>query len=427
MNIIVLGAGVVGVTSAWYLAAAGHKVTVLEGKEQVADDTSFANGGQISVSHAEPWANPHVLPRLLRWLGREDAPLLWRWRRDWAQWKWGARFLRECLPGRTRHNVAAIVNLAIFSRSQLQALRQAENLNYDQRTRGILHLYSSHHELKHAERAVKLMCEFGLDRHVIGVDECLRIEPTLAQGKHLLVGGDYTPSDESGDAHLFTSKLAELAQQKFAVRFCFGQHIERLVAGGSGQIAGVVVKTDEDSEAKLHTADAYVVALGSYSPQLLNPLGIKLPIYPAKGYSITLHLSPGCEHLAPQVSLTDDEKKLVFSRLGQRLRVAGTAEFNGFNRELNNVRCQNLLQRTRQWFPELSYENDPNFWCGLRPATPSNLPYIGRLRYKNLWLNTGHGTLGWTLSCGSAAILARLVDGQRPQAVFPNLAFPFLC
>lgn len=415
MRVLVLGAGVVGTTSAWYLARAGHQVTVVDRQPVAGNETSFANGGQISVSHAEPWANPHILPRMLKWLGHEDAPLLWRWRADPAQLAWGLRFLAECLPGRTRRNIAAIVAMALYSRGRLQALREELGLQYDHLERGILHIYTDRAEFSAAIKAARVMRQFGLDRDTVDVDKCLEIEPALAGARHLLVGGDYTRSDESGDAHKFTCALAEHAKAA-GVDFRFGLSIDRIAPGGS-KIAGVLVHGEGGAE--LLTADTYVVALGSYSPLLLKPLGIGLPVYPAKGYSATLTLADGSP--APTVSLTDDERKLVFSRLGNRLRIAGTAEFNGYNLELNPVRCQALIDRTRQLFPCLEIVGEPAFWCGLRPATPSNVPYIGQTRYRNLWLNTGHGTLGWTMACGSAASLAELMSGTLPDPDFPFL------
>ncbi len=415
MRVLVLGAGVVGTTSAWYLARAGHQVTVVDRQPVAGNETSFANGGQISVSHAEPWANPHVLPRMLKWLGREDAPLLWRWRADPAQLAWGLRFLVECLPGRTRRNIAAIISLALYSRRCLQALRTELNLHYDHLERGILHLYTDPKELAQAEQAARLMRQFGLDRDTVDVDRCLELEPALADARHLLVGGDYTRSDESGDAHQFTRVLAEHARAA-GVDFRYGTTIERLAAAGS-KVAGVVVHNGKEPE--LLTADAYVVALGSYSSLLLRPIGLDIPVFPAKGYSVTLPLAEASG--APSVSLTDDERKLVFSRLGNRLRIAGTAEFTGYNLDLNPVRCQSLIERTRQLFPRLQTVGEPALWCGLRPATPSNVPLIGRSRLSNLWLNTGHGTLGWTMSCGSAAALAEMISGTRPDPDFPFL------
>ena len=415
MRILVLGAGVVGTTSAWYLSQAGHQVTVVDRQPVAGNETSFANGGQISVSHAEPWANPHVLPHIIKWLGREDAPLLWRWRADPAQLAWGLRFLAECLPGRTRRNVAAIVAMALYSRRCLRHLRAELGLQYDQLERGILHVYTDRKDFTRAAKAARLMRQLGLDRDTVDVERCLQLEPALADARHLLVGGDYTRSDESGDAHKFTRGLAGHAEAAGVV-FRRETTIERIATSGA-KVAGVVVHNGKAPE--LLTADAYVVALGSYSPLMLRPIGYRVPVYPAKGYSATLTLADDSH--APSVSLTDDERKLVFSRLGNRLRVAGTAEFNGYNLDLNPVRCQALIDRTRQLFPRLQTVGEPTFWCGLRPATPSNVPLVGRSCFSNLWLNTGHGTLGWTMACGSGAALADMMSGSLPDPDFPFL------
>ncbi|HET7775711.1 MAG TPA: D-amino acid dehydrogenase, partial [Azospira sp.] len=390
MRVLVLGAGVVGVTSAWYLAEAGHEVTVVDRQPGPALETSFANGGQISVCHAEPWANPRAPFKALEWLGKEDAPLLFRLRWDPALFAWSLRFLAKCTPGRTRENIRRIVTLALYSRQRLQALRQAEQLEYDQRTQGILHLYTQAEEFEAACKAAALMREFGLDREPVDAARCVAIEPALAAVQTSLAGGDFTPSDESGDAHLFTRQLAQKAAAR-GVQFRYDCPIEKIAAAG-GRVAGVVAGGD------LLLADAYVVALGSYSPLLLRTAGIGVPVVPGKGYSATIPLSP--DSVAPQVSITDDERKIVMSRLGDRLRVAGTAEFNGYNLELNPVRCQALLARALEFFPDLRPAAEPLYWCGLRPVTPSNVPLIGPSPLPNLWLNTGHGTLGWTLSCG---------------------------
>ena len=415
MRVLVLGAGVVGTTSAWYLADSGHEVVVVDRQPVAGNETSFANGGQISVSHAEPWANPHVLPQVIRWLGHEDAPLLWRWRADPAQLMWGLHFLSECRPARTRRNIAAIVALALYSRGCLQALRHELGLEYDHLERGILHLYTDPRAFARAMDAARTMHEFGLDHEPVSTERCVEIEPALAGARRQLAGGHYTPSDESGDAHKFTRALAERAAAR-GVEFRLDSTVDCITASG-GRIAGVMVRGPEGS--RLLTADAYVVALGSYTPLLLRPLGVSLPVIPAKGYSATVPLSATA--VAPTVSLTDDEHRLVFSRLGNRLRIAGTAEFNGYNLDLNPVRCTALLQRTRQFFPALEAAGEPQFWCGLRPSTPSNVPCIGRTRYPDLWLNTGHGTLGWTMACGSAAALADMMSDRRPAPDFPFL------
>jgi D-amino-acid dehydrogenase len=405
MRVLVLGAGLVGVTSAWYLRQDGHEVTVVDRQPGPAMETSFANGGQISTSHAEPWANPAAPLKVLRWLGREDSPLLWRIRADAAQWAWGLRFLRECTPGRTRENIVAILRLALYSRALLKELRPALGIQYDQQQRGILHFYTDEAEFEHAIPQAELMRQYGCNRVVKSAAECLAIEPALAGSTVPIVGGTYTADDESGDAHKFSTLLARKAVEQ-GVAFRHGATVAALDVEG-GRIAGVRLVDGETLR-----ADAYVVALGSYSPLLLKPLGISLPVYPAKGYSATIPLAEG--DVAPTVSLTDDGKKLVFSRLGNRLRVAGTAEFTGYNTSLNDTRCHALVKRTGAVFPHLRMEQ-VEFWAGLRPATPSNVPLIGATKLSNLHLNTGHGTLGWTMACGTGKLLADLVAGRAPE------------
>ena len=406
MRALVLGAGLVGVASAWYLRQDGHEVTVVDRQSGPAMETSFANGGQISTSHAEPWANPAAPLKVLRWLGREDSPLLWRLRADATQWAWGLRFLRECAPGRTRENMVAILRLALYSRSLLKELRPALRLEYDQQKRGILHFYTDEAEFEHAIPQAELMRRYGCDRLVKSAAECLAIEPALRNSTVPIVGGTYTADDESGDAHKFARALAGKAAG-LGVVFRFGASVDALVAEG-GRITGVRLAGGE-----MLRADACVVALGSYSPLLLRPLGVRVPVYPAKGYSATIPLAPGDD--APTVSLTDDGRKLVFSRLGERLRVAGTAEFAGYDTSLNDVRCQALLKRTAELFPTVGRPANVEFWAGLRPATPSNVPLIGATRLSHLYVNAGHGTLGWTMACGTGKLLADIVAGRAPE------------
>ena len=409
MKVLVVGAGVVGVSSAWYLCRAGHQVTVLDRQPSPGLETSFANGGQISVSHAEPWSNPHAPLRALRWMGREDAPLLFRPRLEGALIDWSWRFLRECTPTRTRANIRDILGLAIYSRDKLGELRRDTGIEYEHLERGILHVYTDEKEFAGAIEACKIMREYGCNRRAVDPDECVAIEPALKASRHLLVGGDFTQEDESGDAFLFTQRLADMCRQN-GVAFRHGLTVETILGGDRGA-SGVVARTAAGSEEL--TADAIVVACGSYSPLLLRPLGIRIPVYPAKGYSATVPLSTSS--VAPTVAMTDDSHKIVFSRLGQRLRVAGTAEFNGYNTEHNEIRCQALMRRTRELFPELNPAVDTEFWCGLRPSTPSNVPFVGRTRIPRLFLNTGHGTLGWTMACGSGQALADIISGKTPE------------
>ena len=413
MQVIVLGAGLLGTTSAHFLRQLGHDVTVIDRQAAPAAETSFANGGQISVSHAEPWANPSAPLKVLQWLGKEDAPLLFRLRADPQQWRWGLQFLRECTPARTRHNIAQIVRLGTYSRDTLQQLRRDLGLQYDQRTQGILHFYTSQKEFDAAEAPAAQMRDLGCDRRVISADEAVRLEPALRHIRPQLAGATFTSEDESGDARQFTLALAERCRQD-GVRFLMGHHVMALHTVG-GRIDHVEV-TDADGAFQRLRADAFVLAMGSFSPLLAQPLGIRLPIYPAKGYSVTMPVKDAA--MAHQVSLTDDEYKLVFSRLGDRLRIAGTAELNGYSRDLNRVRCEAIVRRTEQLFPGAGDTAQAQFWTGLRPATPSNVPIIGQSRVPNLFLNTGHGTLGWTHACGSGKSVARIVSGLAPELEF---------
>ncbi|MDQ7972530.1 MAG: D-amino acid dehydrogenase [Rhodocyclaceae bacterium] len=417
MRVIVLGAGLLGTSSAYFLSQLGHDVTVVDRQATPGAETSFANGGQISVSHAEPWANPSAPLKVLQWLGKEDAPLLFRLRPDLRQWLWGLAFLRECTPARTRHNIEQIVRLGTYSRDTLQQLRRDTGIDYDQRTQGILHFYTTQKEFDAALAPAEQMRQLGCERRVISADEAVALEPALAHIRPQLAGATYTAEDESGDANRFTRELAKRAEAA-GVQFRMGHTITALREVG-GRIDHVEV-TDTEGRFQRLSADAFVLAMGSFSPMLAAPLGVRLPIYPAKGYSVTMPVKDAS--MAHQVSLTDDEFKLVFSRLtgpnGDRLRIAGTAELNGYDRDLNAVRCEAIVRRVEQLFPGAGDTTQAQFWTGLRPATPSNVPIIGRSKVPNLFLNTGHGTLGWTHACGSGKSIARIVTGLAPEVDF---------
>jgi D-amino-acid dehydrogenase len=342
---------------------------------------------------------------LLKWLGREDAPLIFRWRRwDPALWEWGLRFLANCPAPRARINTGRTLGVALYSRRCLQELRAATGLDYDQRTAGILHVYRDSGEYAHARKAAEVMRGYGLDRRVVTAAECAVLEPALGAVKHRLAGGIHTPDDESGDAHKFTQLLAALAAERHGVEFLFGTRVDG-------------IEKDGDRVAALRTArgrlqaDAYVVALASWTPVLLRPLGLKLPIVPAKGYSITVPAARG----APVMSITDDEHKMVYSRLGDRLRVAGTAEMAGWDHTLVETRWRAILNRARALLPEGADWPKAEPWAGLRPVTPDSVPVLGATPLKNLWLDTGHGTLGWTMACGSGRVIADLVSGKTPE------------
>jgi len=424
MKIIVLGAGVLGVTTAWFLSQAGHAVTVIDRQGEAALETSFANGAQISVSQSEPWAGPSAPLKLVKWWFSGDSPLLFRPKLDWQQWRWGMQFALECLPGRERHNIVQMMHLADYSLTVLRELRQETQIEYDHLSRGILQIYFDRASFDDACRLAELYKKYGVHREPRTVAETLGIEPSLANIEPHLAGSTFAPEDESGDARMFTQALARLAAGR-GVQFRHGLDIERMVTG-SGRVTGVHVtssraglRRDERAYAETLTADAYVVALGSYSPLLLRPIGVPALIYPAKGYSATLPIRDPAK--APNMSVTDDSAKIVFTRLGQRLRVAGTAELNGYNTELNRVRCEALTRRARELFPDSCAWDEAQYWTGLRPSTPSNVPLIGRTRYPNLYLNTGHGTLGWTMGPGSGKALAYLIDGREPEVDFQFL------
>lgn len=413
MRITVMGAGVTGVTTAWFLAQSGHEVTVIDRQPGAGLETSYANGGQVSVSHAEPWANPSAPLKVLKWLGKEDSPLLFRIRPDLNQWLWGLSFLRECTTARTRHNIKQMVNLGMYSRSTLQALRRETGIAYDHATKGILHFYTSEQEFDGAQAPAAVMREYGCELDMKSPAECVAIEPALAPNLHKIVGGSMTPSDESGDAHKFTHNLAQLCADK-GVQFLYNTRIVGInKAGDTLQSLRIA---NSDGVVTAHTADAYVMCLGSFSSRWKDLLGQSLRIYPAKGYSVTLPVIN--EEASYTTSLTDDEYKLVFSRLGDRLRIAGTAELNGYDTDLNLVRCEAIVRRTKELFPGITDGVGARYWTGLRPTTPSNVPYIGKSKTRNVYLNTGHGTLGWTHGCGSGAAIADIINGKTPDVDF---------
>ncbi len=414
-TVIVLGAGVIGVTAAYYLARAGLKVTVIDRQPGPGLETSYANGGQISACHSEPWAGPSVLPKIVKWLGRADAPLLFRLRADPALWSWSLKFLANCTERSLAGNMERMLRVALMSRQALIKLRAETGIQYDQLSVGILHIYGNSREYARARRQADRMNGLGLFREPLSARQCVGLEPALqsALSRGLLAGGIYSAADESGDAYAFTTKLAALAVE-LGVNFQYGRSIDRLIAHGAS-IDGVACGD------RTFTAAHYVMALGSYSPLLLKPLGIRVPVYPAKGYSATLPINKSS--LAPTVSLIQDEKKLVYSRLGNRLRIAGTAELAGYDTSLNQRRAGQIVAAALELFPGAGEAEEAELWAGLRPATPDGAPIIGPTPYSNLILNTGHGTLGWTMACGSARIVSDLVQGLPPEIAIDGLGY----
>lgn len=415
MRVLVLGAGVVGVSSAWFLREAGLDVVVIDRQPGPALETSFANGGQISASHAEPWANPGAPRRILGWLGRSDAPLLFRPRPELQQWLWSAAFLRECTSRRSAANIRSILALALHSREVVKGLRRELRLEYDCAEHGILHFYTDRREFEASLAPAALMRTLGCNRRSLTPQQAIDVEPALAPVRDRLVGADYCAEDESGDAHLFTQQLAAHCAGR-GVRFLYGTTVESIRIEG-GRAKGAVIRDSGGLKQELQ-ADALVVCLGVHSVSLVRPLGPRLLIYPGKGYSATFDVV--APDRAPSVSLTDDEFKLVFSRLGQRLRVAGTAEIGGWSLALDEVRCAALTRRTQELFPGACDYERPTYWAGLRPVTPSNVPYLGATRIPGLYLNTGHGTLGWTLGPGNGKLIAQVVSGRTPSIALPQ-------
>ena len=432
MKVVVLGAGIIGISTAWHLLERGHTVTVIDRQSGAAMETSFANAAQISVSYCEPWANRDAPLKALKWMFRDDAPLLFRPKFDMHQWLWGLKFLAQCNDTAFERNVQQLVALGAYSHAALKDVVAATGIEYNRLERGIAHYYTDQKAFDTAASAAALMRKYGVNRRVVSQAELLGIEPAFKQFAHSIVGGTYTASDESGDAKVFTQALAKRCAARGAT-FMYGHDIERLNKLG-GAIESVAVRArfngatgqNEAIKSKNVAADAVVVACGSYSAPLLRDIGVDLPIYPGKGYSATFKiLKP---EAAPNVSTIDDEVKCAISRLGQHLRVAGTIEVGGYDLSLTTplakARCAMLADRIEQVLPGVCdtrlEENggSPHFWTGLRPATPTNIPFIGQTRVRKLWVNAGHGTLGWTHGAGSGKALAELISGAQPDMAF---------
>ncbi len=402
MRVIVLGAGVIGVTTAHYLAEAGHEVVVVDRQAGPGLETSFANAGEISPGYASPWAGPGVPLKAIKWLLMHHGPLLLRPRLDPRMWVWIAGMLRNCTSARYAINKARMVRVAEYSRDCLQALRAETGIAYDERSQGTLQLFRTEKQVAGAASDIAVLRQFGVPYELLDPDGCIAAEPALLPVRDRIAGGLRLPGDETGDCAMFTDRLAARCRAA-GVRFLFETTIERIVYE-SGAIAGV-----ETSAGRL-TADAYVVALGSYSPLLLRDIGISIPVYPIKGYSLTLPIVDAAA--APVSTVMDETYKIAITRLGDRIRVGGTAEVSGYNLTLNDRRRATLAHSVGDLFPSGGDLDRSTFWCGLRPMTPDGPPLLGPTRYGNLYLNTGHGTLGWTMACGSGRIVADLVTGR---------------
>ena len=406
MKVIVLGSGVLGVTTAWFLVRAGHEVIVLDRQPSPAQETSFANAGQVSPGYSSPWASPGLTLKALKWLFTKHSPLILRPKMDPFQWRWTAQLLTNCTPDRYAVTKERMVRLAEYSRDVLRDLRAETGLNYDNRAQGTLQVFRTQKQLDAAGADIAVLRQSGVPFSVHDRESCCTVEPALARVKDKIVGGLLLPGDETGDCFKFTTGLAELARQRGA-EFRFGVQVEGLLRDGDRIIGALTDQGDV-------RGDAVVVALGSYSRALLQPLGIDLPVYPVKGYSITVPITN--PDAAPVSTVMDEAHKVAITRLGDRIRVAGMAELAGFNMDLVQSRRETVEYVVSDLFPDGGDVARSEFWCGLRPMTPDGTPLVGAATgFRNLYLNTGHGTLGWTMACGSARVLADQITGARPD------------
>ncbi len=412
MKILILGSGVIGVTTAYVLAKRGYDVEVIDRAPHAAAETSYANGGQLSYSHAEPWANPGTLPKVFKWMFDDTAPLVMRPRWDLDMFKWGLNFLSNCTTSKAEANTVTMLKLGLYSRKMMQKLHAETNLSFDYKREGILHIFCNEKDFEAAKKQAHFQEKFGCEETFKTRDECLALEPALHHSDYKLVAGIHAHQDESGDIFQFTSQLAALCQSDLGVKFHYNTTITGLVKKNDKIVA---VQTDKGE----FTADNYVLSLGSYSPLLLKDVGINVPIYPMKGYSITFKSN----EYAPKISVTDQKAKIVYSGLGTRLRVAGTAEFAGYDNTLNMKRVDAIKRAVQKLFPKAIEGEDAVLteWACLRPSTPDGPPIIGKTPLINLYLNTGHGTLGWTQAAGSAYLLADSLEHKPTEISLDGL------
>jgi D-amino-acid dehydrogenase len=405
MKIIVLGAGIIGITTAYYLSRSGHQVQVIEQATGPARGCSYANGGQLSYSYTEPLATPHLATQLPSLSWRRDSPLTIRVSAVPGLVKWGSAFLRSCTSATAATTTEDVLRLALYSREMLHRVINREQLEFDYRQTGKLHIYSDLRSFVKTRHRVDLKNRLGCEQQILDGPGCLAKEPALESLKGQIVGGVFSPLDESGDSYALARSLATISESSGGVQFNYGRKILKLDVQGQ-QLIGV--RTDQGT----YEGDAYILCTGATSPELSRMIGFNLPIYPVKGYSLTVPAAPR----APTVNITDTKFKLVYTTLGDRLRIAGMMEFNGYDNNKNEKILSRMLSVARRRFPEAGhYDQSVLTWTGLRPMTPDSTPIIGRSRYKNLFLNTGHGMLGSTLAFGSASVLADIVNGKQPE------------
>ncbi|WMY09142.1 D-amino acid dehydrogenase [Paraburkholderia phenoliruptrix] len=411
MRVVVLGSGVVGVTSAYYLARAGHEVTVIDREAGPALETSFANAGQISPGYASPWAAPGVPLKAVKWMFQKHAPLAIRLDGTQFQLQWMWQMLQNCTASRYAVNKGRMVRLAEYSRDCLQALRAETGIQYEGRTGGTLQVFRTQQQFYGAAKDIAVLREANVPYELLSAAELAQAEPALAAVSHKLTGGLRLPGDETGDCQMFTTRLAALAEQ-MGVKFRYNTPIDALAMAGD-RIAGV------QCGGELVRADSFVVALGSYSTKFLSGL-VKIPVYPLKGYSITAPIVN--EAAAPVSTVLDETYKIAITRFDNRIRVGGMAEIVGFDKSLRQARRETLELCVNDLFPGGGDTSKASFWTGLRPMTPDGTPIVGRTPVPNLFLNTGHGTLGWTMSCGSGQLLADVMSGKQPAIKADDLS-----
>jgi D-amino-acid dehydrogenase len=405
VKIIVLGSGVIGTASAYYLAQQGHEVTVIDRQPAAGLETSYANAGEVSPGYSAPWAAPGIPLKAMKWLLMRHSPLVIHPSLDPDMWRWVFQMLLNCTAARYDTNKGRMVRLAEYSRDCLIALREATGIAYDHRTQGTLQLFRTQKQLDASASDIAVLQRYGVPYEVLDPAGCIEVEPALAHVHGKFVGALRLPGDETGDCLKFTQELATMAEQA-GVKFQYGVSIQRLLSDGR-KVTGVQTSTGELK------ADSYVLALGSYSPLLLREIGIRIPVYPIKGYSITVPIHDAT--YAPQSTVMDETYKVAITRLGDRIRVGGTAEIAGYDLTLRNARRATLEHSVTDLFPLGGDVARAEFWTGLRPMTPDGTPVMGPTPYRNLFLNTGHGTLGWTMACGAGRVLADLVSGKRPE------------
>ncbi len=405
MRTLVIGSGIIGVTSAYYLARSGHQVTVLDRQPGPGLETSFANAGQISTGYAAPWAAPGIPLKAIKWLLSEYSPLIINPRLDWATLRFIGAMLRNCTSARYAINKSRMLRLAEYSRLSFSELRQQLDIDDDSRARGTLQLFRNAKQVRDAAKDIAVLQQYGIPYQQLDVEQCIAAEPALAKVADKLAGGLRLPQDETGDCYKFSERLAEHCRA-IGVEFRFGVNVRELRVA-AGRIRAVV--TDDGD----YEAENYVMALGSYSPLLLKPIGIDIPVYPVKGYSLTLPIQSQAD--APVSTIMDETHKVAVTRLGDRIRAAGTAELTGYSTALPESRRRTVAHVVNDLFPDAGTVADAELWTGLRPMTPDGAPVVGATPYPNLYLNTGHGTLGWTLSCGSARLLADVINEQPTQ------------